>query len=93
MKDKIYSRVLLSIIGMSLSFIGVVIFTMLYMAKDNNYYNIIYKYFNISKDLHSWMMYINIDRIHYKRNEYMHFIHYRKFLHLFTKNVAKVREY
>lgn len=63
MKDKFYfRRAFLSIIGMTVSFIGVVIFTMLYMAKDNNYYNTIYEYFNINKQLHAWMMYINIHK-------------------------------
>ena len=31
-----------SMLGMLLSFLGVTIFSMIYMAKDNNYYNTIF---------------------------------------------------
>lgn len=63
MKRKYYfQNTFLPIAVMTVSFMGVMVFTMLYMAKDNNYFNTIYRYFNISKKLHAWMMYTDIDK-------------------------------
>ena len=41
-----------------ISFIGVTAFSMIYMAKDNNYDNIIYQYFNISKKMYGKLIYL-----------------------------------
>ena len=51
-----------SMLGMLLSFLGVTIFSMIYMAKDNNYYNTIFEYFNISTRLYSRLIYMNIGK-------------------------------
>lgn len=57
MKEKTYTfKTMVPVIGMLLSFLGVCFFTSLYMAKDNNYDNIIYQYFHISKQLHFRMI-------------------------------------
>lgn len=45
-----------------ISFIGVTAFSMIYMAKDNNYDNIIYQYFNISKEMYGRLIYLNINK-------------------------------
>ena len=45
-----------------ISFIGVTAFSMIYMAKDNNYDNIIYQYFNISKKMYGKLIYLNIGK-------------------------------
>ncbi len=50
------------IIGMLLSFIGVAFLTMIYMAKDNRYDNIIFQYFNISKSFYSRLIYLHIEK-------------------------------
>lgn len=50
------------IAGMLLSFLCVTLFSMIYMAKDNNYDNTIYQYFNISKALYSRLIYLNISK-------------------------------
>lgn len=57
-----FQNTFLPIVVMTVSFTGVMVFTMLYVAKDNNYFNTIYQYFNISKRLHAWMMYTDIDK-------------------------------
>lgn len=63
MKEKTYTfKTMVPVIGMLLSFLGVCFFTSLYMAKDNNYDNIIYQYFHISKQLHFRMMYLDISK-------------------------------
>lgn len=48
--------------GMLLSFIGVTLCSMIYMAKDNNYDNTIYQYFNISKHVYSRLIYLKIHK-------------------------------
>ncbi len=52
----------LSMFGMLLSFIGVTILSMIYMAKDNNFDNAIFQYFNISNRLYSRLIYLNIKK-------------------------------
>ena len=44
------------------SFVGVTIFSMVYMAKDNNYDNMIYQYFNISKAFYGKLIYLDISK-------------------------------
>lgn len=58
---KNYVKTLL-IAGMLLSFIGVTICSMIYMAKDNNYNNTIFQYFNISKQLYSRLIYLKVGK-------------------------------
>lgn len=45
-----------------ISFVGITSFSMIYMAKDNNYNNIIYQYFNISKEMYGKLIYLNISK-------------------------------
>lgn len=47
---------------MLFSFLGIVIFSMIYMAKDNNYENMIYQYFNISKKMYGKLIYLSITK-------------------------------
>lgn len=47
---------------MLLSFICVTFFSMVYMAKDNNYDNTIFQYFNISKAVYSRLIYLDISK-------------------------------
>ena len=44
------------------SFVGITVFSMIYMAKDNNYDNVIYQYFNISKQMYGKLVYLNISK-------------------------------
>lgn len=60
MNKNVKKNVLL--LGMLCSFIGVTLFSMMYMAKDNNYDNTIFQYFNISKSLYSRLIMINVDK-------------------------------
>lgn len=63
MKSKSYlKRTFLALLVMAFWFFATLVFTVLYMAKDNNYYNTIYQYFNISKEVHNWLLYIDIDK-------------------------------
>lgn len=48
--------------GMLLSFIGVSILSMIYMAKDNNFDNIIFQYFSISPSMYAKLIYLDIDK-------------------------------
>lgn len=57
-----YRKTLFMIICILAFFVGVTIFTLLYMAKDNDYNNTIYQYFNISKRMHVNLMYTNISK-------------------------------
>lgn len=52
----------LLIAGMLFSFVSVTLLSMTYMAKDNNYYNMINQYFNISKELYSKLIYLSISK-------------------------------
>jgi len=52
----------LLLLGMLYSFISVVVLSMLYMAKDNNFYNIVFEYFNIPKRLYSYLILNNISK-------------------------------
>ena len=44
------------------SFVGITVFSMIYRAKDNNYDNVIYQYFNISKQMYGKLVYLNISK-------------------------------
>lgn len=48
--------------GMLLSFIGVTFLSMIFMAKDNNYDNTVFQYFNISKGLYSRLIYLQVNK-------------------------------
>ncbi len=52
----------LLVLGMLCSFICVTILSMIYMAKDNNFYNTIFQYFNISKHFYSKLIAINVKK-------------------------------
>lgn len=63
MKEKSFIRLMGVPLGvLFLSFIGVTWFTMLYMAKDNNYNNMIYQYFRISKEFYGRLIYLDMDK-------------------------------
>lgn len=52
----------LSLFVIIASFIGVTLCSMIYMAKDNNYDNMINQYFNISKELYGKLIYLHISK-------------------------------
>lgn len=52
----------LLLLGMLYSFISVVVLSMFYMAKDNNFYNIIFEYFNIPNRLYPYLILNNINK-------------------------------
>ncbi len=45
-----------------ISFVGITTFSMIYMAKDNNYNNMIFQYFNVSKEMYGKLIYLKISK-------------------------------
>ena len=65
MKEKTNVRealVLVPLMILFASFIGVTLCSMIYMAKDNNYDNMINQYFNISKELYGKLIYLHVSK-------------------------------
>ena len=63
MKEKTNVReALVPLLILFASFIGVTLCSMIFMAKDNNYDNMINQYFNISKELYGKLIYLHISK-------------------------------
>lgn len=63
MKEKTnIGKIFIPLIVLLVSFVGVTVFSMIYMAKDNNYDNVIYQYFNISKEIYGRLIYLDISK-------------------------------
>ena len=63
MKEKTNVReALVPLLILFASFIGVTLCSMIFMAKDNNYDNMINQYFNIGKELYGKLIYLHISK-------------------------------
>lgn len=63
MKEKTNVReALVPLLILFASFIGVTLCSMIFMAKDNNYDNMINQYFNISKELYAKLIYLHVSK-------------------------------